>query len=179
MKNDCFLLPARLVAALSLVVCAALVPNRAAADCVPPPSGLVGWWSGDGFALDLTTNQNNGTLGWYVPYVSGEVGQAFNFDGQDGFISIPDSPSLRPTNLTVEGWFNFTASSAAYASLVSKPVGSSSQDCSLFGVKTASFAPEPMGFPPLQRNITGLLRLGPGTTSPSPWTPHPAHQCST
>lgn len=39
-----------------------------------------------------------------VTYVSGQFGQAFNFDGTD-YVKIPDAPNLNPTStFTVEGW---------------------------------------------------------------------------
>ena len=49
--------PGRGLAALSLLV-AADFPRRAdAANCDPPPSGLVGWWTGNGNALDSISTQ--------------------------------------------------------------------------------------------------------------------------
>jgi hypothetical protein len=50
------------------------LPGRMEAQqsCTPPPSGLVGWWPGDGNANDI--------VGGDVAYVPGEVGQAFSFD---------------------------------------------------------------------------------------------------
>ncbi|HLM59207.1 MAG TPA: LamG-like jellyroll fold domain-containing protein, partial [Pyrinomonadaceae bacterium] len=50
---------------------------------------------------------NNGTLQGGATYTAGRVGQAFNFPIDAAHVSVPDSPSLRPTNFTVEGWFNF------------------------------------------------------------------------
>jgi hypothetical protein len=78
-------------------------------SCVPPVSGLVGWWPGDGNANDIT-GTNNGTLeGGATANAVGEVGQAFSFDGTNGYVSIPDSPVFHPTNLTVECWVRFTS----------------------------------------------------------------------
>jgi hypothetical protein len=37
------------------------------------------------------------------------VGQAFSMNGSNAFVQIPDSPVLRPTNLTVEAWVLFTS----------------------------------------------------------------------
>jgi subtilisin-like proprotein convertase family protein len=37
------------------------------------------------------------------------VGQAFSFNGTTAYVQVPDSPDLRPTNLTVEAWVLFTS----------------------------------------------------------------------
>src|ERR1035438_1059956 len=42
-------------------------------NCTPPPSGLVGWWTGDGTTMDVL-NTNNGTLVGGTTYAPGEVG---------------------------------------------------------------------------------------------------------
>ena len=73
------------------------------AGCVPPPTGLVNWWHGQGNAVD-SESTNNGTLQCGVTYTNGEVGQAFNFDGVGGFIST----SLfitNPQTFTLSLWF--------------------------------------------------------------------------
>ncbi|HXC99655.1 MAG TPA: LamG-like jellyroll fold domain-containing protein [Verrucomicrobiae bacterium] len=78
-------------------------------SCDSAPSGLVGWWPGDGNANDVT-GANNGTLqGGATANAPGEDGPAFNFDGANGYVSIPDSAALRPTNLTVEAWVLFNS----------------------------------------------------------------------
>jgi len=73
-------------------------------SCAPPPSGLVSWWKGDGNAAD-SVGLNQGTPKNGVSFVPGEVNQAFQFDGTNQYVEIPDSPSLDPTNsLCIETW---------------------------------------------------------------------------
>jgi len=81
----------------------------AVASCVTPPSGLVGWWKGDGNTLD-SFGGNNG-VNQNVTYSNGVVGQAFAFDpenysyGTYTGIQIADQPAFALTNsLTIEGW---------------------------------------------------------------------------
>jgi hypothetical protein len=77
-------------------------------NCTPPPSGLVGWWKGDGNALD-SAGGNNG-VAQNITYTNGVVGQAFacdpeNYGGAYAGVQIPDSPAYVLTNsLTIEGW---------------------------------------------------------------------------
>ena len=42
---------------------------------VTPPSGIVGWYAGDGDAHELSGNSNNGTLGTGASYRVGKIGQ--------------------------------------------------------------------------------------------------------
>ena len=62
-------------------------------DCVTPPSGIVGWWPGDGNAADLQ-GANPGTLKDGTTFGNGKVGRAFSFDGTDDAVK---------TNLDVQG----------------------------------------------------------------------------
>jgi hypothetical protein len=72
--------------------------------CAAAPPGLISWWKGDGNALD-SVGGNNGTLYNGTNYASGEVQQAFSFNGLNQWVEIPDSPSLNPSNaLTLETW---------------------------------------------------------------------------
>jgi hypothetical protein len=82
-------------------------PHVSAADCQPAPSGLIGWWPGEGNANDII-GANNGTLqGGATATNAGVVGSCFSFDGTNGYVQIPDSSGLEPSNLTVECWVNF------------------------------------------------------------------------
>src|ERR1035441_4043617 len=83
--------PMNLKLSLLSILCAYLsvgCPGWAGAktNCTAAPSGLVSWWPGDGFALDVA-GTNNGTLQGGAAYSAGEVGQAFSLDGTNGFVS--------------------------------------------------------------------------------------------
>ncbi len=78
-------------------------------SCFPPPAGIVGWWPGDGTANDFTGTNNGALHTGATAAATGIVGQAFSFDGTNGYVQIPDSPALRPTNLTIEAWVRFSS----------------------------------------------------------------------
>ncbi len=77
--------------------------------CAPPPSGIVGWWQGEGNANDFTGG-NNGVLQGGLGFAAGEVGQAFNFTATNQDVFVPASPSLDVgddgTGFTLEAWIN-------------------------------------------------------------------------
>ncbi len=69
-----------------------------------PPPGLVSWWTADGTANDLM-QRNDAELVDGTTYASGMVGQAFDFDGVNDRVQLPDSESLKLTeSLSIEGW---------------------------------------------------------------------------
>lgn len=75
-----------------------------AADCDPPPSGMVGWWKGEDNANDSISTNNGALSPTGAGYAPGMIGQAFRFDGTNGYVQIPDSDALKPTNVTIEAW---------------------------------------------------------------------------
>jgi uncharacterized repeat protein (TIGR01451 family) len=97
-----------------------------AATCVTPPSGLVGWWPGETDGRDLT-GANPATLQGNVTFVPAMVGQGFSLDGSS-YVEVPDSPSLRPASLTIDGWFKFNSVPSGLAVLVGKTVGTANDD---------------------------------------------------
>jgi hypothetical protein len=71
------------------------------------PSGLVGFWTGDGDANDLSGNGNNGTTANGAGFAVGKAGQGFEFGGLNENVTIPDSPNLDLlTGGTIEAWVN-------------------------------------------------------------------------
>jgi|HubBroStandDraft_6_1064221.scaffolds.fasta_scaffold01629_1 uncharacterized repeat protein (TIGR03803 family) len=79
-------------------------------QCVAPPPGLVGWWTGDGNTVDIA-GDNSGVLQNGVTYGTGEVAQAFSFAGNGSSVLV-NSPVYSPTAGTLMFWFMPTGSGA-------------------------------------------------------------------
>ncbi len=104
---------------------------------LPPPPGIISWWRAENNALDAV-GTNHGALTNGATFSPGEVGQGFLLDGTAGYVVIPDSPSLRPSSVTVEAWvkiFSTTGTQLVFA----KPIGPATLDS--FGLALANGAP--------------------------------------
>ncbi|MBI4908532.1 MAG: LamG domain-containing protein [Acidobacteria bacterium] len=102
---------------------AAAFATAALADtnvCVQPPSGMVAWLGGDNTAADQL-GANNGTFLNGPAYAAGRVATAFNFNGTDQFVSIPDSPSLSVTgSFSLDAWIYVRAYSIEFTPVAAK-----------------------------------------------------------
>ncbi|MBI4661234.1 MAG: right-handed parallel beta-helix repeat-containing protein [Verrucomicrobia bacterium] len=80
-----------------------------AADCLAPPSGLVGWWPGDGSFLNAASTNHGQPLGG-VSFASGKIGRAFSFASDSDRITVPHDPLLdvQAPGFTVEFWMRGT-----------------------------------------------------------------------
>jgi hypothetical protein len=83
--------------------------NATGGDCddssVSSPSGLIGWWPGDGDASDLWST-NNGTLVNGATFAPGGIGECFSLSGSN-YVQIGASPSLDMSNalsFSFEAW---------------------------------------------------------------------------
>jgi hypothetical protein len=54
-------------------------------ECFSAPNGLVAWWPGDGTAYDIVGKKKWTVMGG-TTFVAGKVGQAFSFNGTDGYV---------------------------------------------------------------------------------------------
>jgi outer membrane protein assembly factor BamB len=80
-----------------------LLEDRCVPTAVAAPSNLVSWWTANNAPADVM-GLNNAAL-TNVTYATGKVGQAFNFNGVNGWASLGDPSSLAFTaSFTVEGW---------------------------------------------------------------------------
>jgi uncharacterized protein (TIGR03437 family) len=70
-------------------------------NCVQPPAGVYGWWPGDGNAND-TTSAHHGTLKNGATYTTGQVGQAFQFDGENDYVDL--GGFVPGAQWTLEAW---------------------------------------------------------------------------
>lgn len=90
--------------ALALFLVSVTASPGLAQSCLIPPAGMVSWWPGDGSANDIV-GTNHGTVNGGTTFVSGQVAQAFSFDGSGDFVNIPDNATLDLTqNITLDAW---------------------------------------------------------------------------
>jgi len=78
-------------------------------NCAPPPAGMVSWWQGENNGNDAVSNN---TLSFYggQGFVTGEVGQAFNFTGgQAASPGLPSNLNITGNQVTIDGWVNLNA----------------------------------------------------------------------
>jgi len=94
------------------------VPHACSQMCVPPPKGMISWWTGDGTVLDYF-GRNDGLTTSPVSYAAGEVADAFSFSGSQ-FVQVPRSLSLEPAQITVDAWVNAAVSPGLARYIVTK-----------------------------------------------------------
>ncbi|MBN9689536.1 MAG: hypothetical protein J0M24_04795 [Verrucomicrobia bacterium] len=98
-----------------------------ATSCVPPPEGLVAWWSGDSTAEDQFGDAD-GSLSGGASYSDGFVNQGFKFGGGAQRVLIPNTEALHLQDFTIEMWvkrdrMDRTSDSEAGAGLFSSDSG--------------------------------------------------------
>jgi len=88
-------------------------------------SGLVGYWKFDDgsgtVAADSSGDNNNGTLVNGPVWTTGEVNGALSFNGTNSYVSVTDTVSLDPSQITVAAWINCTnPNSSKQQSIIAK-----------------------------------------------------------
>jgi len=69
------------------------------------PPGMISYWKFDGDAAD-SYDDNDGTLMGGATFTTGQVGQAFSFDGVDDYVEGQYISGNTPRIGTIEGWVN-------------------------------------------------------------------------
>jgi hypothetical protein len=90
-----------------------ILEDRTVPTAVALPANAVSWWTANNTANDAL-GLNNATL-TNVTYTTGEVGQAFNFNGSNGWASLGDPSSLAFTqSFSIEGWIKVNGLPTSY-----------------------------------------------------------------
>jgi hypothetical protein len=113
--------PARTVRLLCAILAAlALVPARARAQCVLPPSDLVSWWRAEGNGTD-TQGLHDASLVSPASYTTGEVGSAFSMNF-GGYVSIDASASdyAITAAITIDAWIRMGGAMGDHAAILTK-----------------------------------------------------------
>lgn len=131
----------RRIAMMGVLILSSLTPGVImAAVCLAPPSGMVGWWPGDGNAKDLIAHHDGIYLGGYI---AGEVDQAFAINGGNNAVTIANDPSLEPASVTVDAWVKSTQPND-FKWIVAK--GASNCDSASYGLYTNGNNPDDIRF---------------------------------
>ena len=102
----------------------AIVTAKSAGKIAPAPfvGDFVSWWKAEGDGED-SADGNNGTLQNGVTFGSGRVGQAFNLDGVDDYVNVPNAPNLdvgTSVDFSVEGWLKLNGAQPNFAGILAK-----------------------------------------------------------
>jgi hypothetical protein len=93
--------------------------------CVPPSSGMIGWWPGDGSTTDLISG-NTATLIGNATYANGEVSQGFSLPGSAAVESraqVSDSINLQIIGpFTLDAWVSFNGVAPASGATTNSPI---------------------------------------------------------
>jgi len=131
--------------------------------CVPAPSGIISWWTGDGTLADLE-RLNPGTADGNVTFAPGEVGEAFVLDGASAVATTTTDFPVGAADRTIELWVYLTSSFGTYPSLTEMFV-----QYGTFGTVGAAFALFTFGSPSLYWSQWGASFTG-GSMSIGVWT---------
>jgi hypothetical protein len=101
--------------------------NRRAFECFTPPDSMMGWWTGDGNANDISGNINHGTLQGGATYGSGKVANAFTVINAADYVTVPNHTSLNfgTLNFSIDAWVK-TTDSTSVLNIVDKRTGTAS-----------------------------------------------------
>jgi hypothetical protein len=76
-------------------------------QCVPPPTGMISWWPGDGTLNDII-GKNNGIMVGDTTFALGLVDQALSFGEKCGYMITPNVIKSWPEG-TVDLWVKFNS----------------------------------------------------------------------
>ena len=119
---------------------------------IQPPAGMVGWWPGDGNAIDVVGG-NAGILSGDATFTGGMVGQAFSFDGTGDSVVDGHDPSLNLNHFTLDTWVKPGRLPNIFQAIISKNITPRPPGLWVFGDKVQVWF-DPGGFQ--AESTTGL-----------------------
>ena len=150
-------------------LCSATFTRKQDLVCAGPPADLVAWWKAEGNAND-SLGGHHGTLINGTAFSTGNVRHAFQFDGADDAVDVPDSDqwTLGTQDFTIDLWVNFDQI-AGRSPFVGHNNGSGGQDKWIFWYDESGHT-TPSG-PALRFHINSDGPFGAIDTIHSPWSP--------
>ncbi|MDB6067815.1 MAG: Peptidase and in kexin sedolisin [Pedosphaera sp.] len=135
-----------------------------------PALNPISWWKGDGNYLD-SADGNQGTPFNGATFSTGEVGQAFSFNGTNAHVRVHDAPNLHfSTALALEAWVYPTSVGVVGRSIIDKWDGAGSLNQRSYGVGIATDGRLQMAISP-NGGITGYTSVfSAGTLPVNQWT---------
>jgi hypothetical protein len=135
------------------------------AHAAPLPPGLIALWRGETDASDLIGGHDGTFFAGAAPTgpkitASGKVGDAFDFDGTV-HVRVPDSPALKPAQLTVEAWVFPVAPSGGFHAIIARGSSTNEDDTWYLGLSD--------GMPQFWSHGNRLLQ-GPSLIPENEWT---------
>ena len=111
----------RIIAPALLLSIAGMVAT-AAGQCVEAPDNMVHWWTADGNTFDIIGGQH-GTLVDGATFGTGRVAQAFDLDGTNDQVVVPNDPAAAfnfTGAFTIDAWIFIDGYSTEFGPIVSK-----------------------------------------------------------
>ncbi|MCX7771093.1 MAG: CSLREA domain-containing protein, partial [Proteobacteria bacterium] len=105
-------------------------------NCLPTPSGMVSWWKAENNALDVA-GSSNGILMNGATFAQGLVGQAFSFDGEDDYVVVGNSSSLKPSQFTIDAWVKINGFPSQFNTVISHGSMTGSENSYFLGFSTS------------------------------------------
>jgi hypothetical protein len=123
--------------------------------CVPPPTGTVSWWPGDGNANDII-GTNDGTMMNGATYAAGMVRQAFSVDGIDDYIQLPKVSTwdFGTSSFSITGWFK-SGTAGDYRNIIRYDTASAGSG--LWGVRFNPAGEVEFIIAPLSRTVYSVI----------------------
>jgi hypothetical protein len=92
--------------------------------CSGAPAGMVAWWRGNGDTSDYAGTNDAVWEGAAAAYATGEVGEAFSFDGFSAYLEVSANPlwNFGTNDFSFEFWANFAQTNSSFAAGVGSVV---------------------------------------------------------